>query len=51
MIDINYDKTSKEFYLSFQGQRYNLTNTEIHNLREKLNSMESHSLHLKDNGN
>jgi hypothetical protein len=51
MIDISYDKISKEFYLSFQGQRYNLTDSEILNLKEKLNSMESVSLFLKDNGN
>ena len=51
MIDINYDGVSKEFYLYFEGKRYNLTLKEISNLKEKLNSSESTSLISKNNGN
>lgn len=51
MVDINYDEISKEFYLSFEGKRYNLTSKEISNLKEKLNSVEKSSLSFKQNGN
>lgn len=51
MVDINYDEISKEFYLSFEGKRYNLTSKEISNLKEKLNSVEKSSLSFKPNGN
>lgn len=49
MIDINYDENSKEFYLFFQGKRYSITGTEINQLKDKLNSLKSHHLSLKDN--
>jgi hypothetical protein len=51
MVDINYDEISKEFYLYFEGKRYNLTSKEISNLKEKLNSVEKSSLSFKSNGN
>jgi len=51
MIDISYDKNSKEFYLYFQGKRYNITNTEIHKLKDRLNSLENQSLSTQKNGN
>jgi hypothetical protein len=51
MIDINYDEVSKEFYVSFQDKRYSITNHEINNLKDKLNSLESQTLQNKENGN
>lgn len=51
MIDINYDESSKEFYLFFQGKRYSITGTEITNLKEKLNSLKSHHLSSENNEN
>jgi hypothetical protein len=51
MVDINYDEDSREFYIFFEGKRYNLTSSEILNLKKKLNSMENGSLSLKQNAN
>jgi len=51
MIDINYDEVSKEFYVSFKNERYSITNNEISNLKDKLNSLESQTLQNKENGN
>lgn len=43
MIDINYDEVSKEFYVSFQGKRYSITNHEIDNLKKRLDSLDTKS--------
>lgn len=44
MIDINYDKELKEFYLFFQNQRYQITVDEIQNLKKRINSISTKSL-------
>lgn len=49
MIDINYDEASKEFYVSFQGKRYSITNQDLKNLKDKINSIETSSLCHQNN--
>jgi len=49
MIDINYDEASKEFYVSFQGKRYNIANKDLKNLKDKINSIETSSLSHQNN--
>lgn len=44
MIEINYDKELKEFYLFFQNQRYQITVDEIQNLKKRINSISTRSL-------
>jgi hypothetical protein len=44
MIDINYDKELKEFYLFFQNQRYQITVDEIQNLKKRINSISTKSI-------
>ena len=51
MIDINYDESSKEFYVSFQGKRYSITHQDLKNLKDKINSMETSSLSHQNNEN